>query len=63
MVYYKLEEATRATNHAASIRPFQRAKNGRAAFKTIINQFAGVDKWNAEIQKQEDIMHTQKWKG
>ena len=27
-VYYKLEEATRATNYAASIKPFQRAKNG-----------------------------------
>jgi hypothetical protein len=62
-VYYKLEEATRATNYAASIKPFQRAKNGRAAFKAIINQFAGVDKWNAEIQKQESIMHTRKWKG
>jgi hypothetical protein len=26
---FKLEEATRATSHAASIKPFQRAKNGR----------------------------------
>ena len=48
----------RATNYAALIKPFQRAKNGHEAFKAIINQFAGVDKWNAEIQKQESIMHT-----
>jgi hypothetical protein len=30
-VYYKLEEATRATSYAVSIKPFQRAKNGRDA--------------------------------
>jgi hypothetical protein len=62
-VYYKLEEATRGTNYAASIKPFQRSKDGRAAFKAIINQFAGVDKWNAEVTKQEAVLHTRKWKG
>ena len=62
-VYYKLEEATRGTNYAASIKPFQRAKDGRSAFNAIITQYAGVDKWNAEITKQEAVLHTRKWKG
>ena len=62
-VYYKLEEATRGTNYAASIKPFQRSKNGRAAFDAIISQYAGVDKWSAEITKQEAVLHTRKWKG
>jgi hypothetical protein len=31
-VYYLLEEATRTTSYAASIKPFQRTKNSRAAF-------------------------------
>ncbi len=30
-VYYLLEEATQSTGYAASIKPFQRQKNGRAA--------------------------------
>ena len=29
-VYYKLEEATRGTQYAATIKPFQRRRNGRA---------------------------------
>ena len=30
LVYYYIEGATRSTTYAASIKPFQRAKNGRA---------------------------------
>ena len=29
VVYYHLEEATRGTSYAASIKPFQRGKDGR----------------------------------
>ena len=36
-VYYKLEEATRATSYAASIKPFQRTKNGRDAWLALSN--------------------------
>jgi hypothetical protein len=43
-VYYKLEEATRATSYATSIKPFQRAENGRMAWLALSNQYAGNDK-------------------
>ena len=33
VVYYHLEEATRGTSYAASIKPFQRRKDGRGAWK------------------------------
>ena len=36
-VYYKLEEATRATSYAASIKPYQRTKNGRGAWLALSN--------------------------
>ena len=49
-VYYKLEEATRGTPYAASIKPFQRAKQGREAWLEITGQYAGKDKWAAEIK-------------
>jgi hypothetical protein len=62
-VYYKLEEATRGTSYAASIKPFQRAKDGRGAFEAIINQFAGEDKWESEIKAKEEVLHGLKWKG
>jgi len=62
-VYYKLEEATRATSYAASIKPFQRSKNGRDAWLALSNQYAGNDKWEAEIKRHEQLLHTRQWKG
>ena len=62
-VYYALEEATRSTSYAASIKPFQRSKNGCGALLALTNQYAGNDKWEAEICKQNDLLHTCVWKG
>jgi hypothetical protein len=62
-VYYKLEEATSATSYAASIKPFQRTKNGREAWLALTNQHAGKDKWEAEIKRHEQLLHTGLWKG
>ena len=56
--YYALEEATRSTSYAASIKPFQGTKNGRGALQALTNQYAGNDKWEAEIHKQDDLLHT-----
>jgi hypothetical protein len=47
-VYFKLEEATRSTPYADSIKPFQRTKDGRAAFLALSSQYVGEDKWEAE---------------
>ena len=62
-LYHKLKEATRTTQYAASIKPFQRRKDGRGAWLALRNQYAGKDKWEAEIKKQENLIHTKKWKG
>ena len=62
-VYYALEEVTRSTSYAASMKPFQRTKNGRGALQALTNQYAGNDKWEAEIRKQDDLLHTRVWKG
>ena len=56
-VYYKLEEATRSTTYAASIKPFQRKKNGRAAYLALVSQYAGDDKWESELKIQDNILH------
>ena len=62
VVYYHLEEATRGTSYAASIKPFQREKDGRRAWKALTSQYAGKDKWEAEIKHQEQLLHTRIWK-
>jgi hypothetical protein len=61
-VYYYLEEATRGTSYAASIKPFQRRKDGRSAWFALVHQYAGVDKWQAELKRQDELLHTRKWK-
>ena len=63
VVYYHLEEATRGTSYPASIKPFQRGKDGRGAWKALTSQYAGKDKWEAEIKCQEQLLHTRIWKG
>ena len=62
-VYYDIELAVRGTAYAATIRPFQRNKDGRSAFLSLCNQHAGNDKWQAELKKSEDVLHNRVWKG
>ena len=62
-VCYYLEEATRSTQYASSIKPYQRNKNGRDAWLAIVRQYAGKDKWDKEIKLQDDFLHTSQWKG
>lgn len=62
-LYSLLEEATRSTQYASSIRPFSRRKDGREAYLALKRQYAGKDKWQAEIKKQENFIHTRVWKG
>jgi hypothetical protein len=62
-VYFKMEEASRGTPFADSIKTYQRRKDGRGAYFAIVAQFAGNDKWEAEIKKSTTILHQRKWKG
>jgi hypothetical protein len=57
-VYHYLEDATRSTAYAASIKPFLRRKDGRGAWLALLGQYAGNDKWEAEIKIQEAVLHT-----
>ena len=63
VVYYHLDEATRGTSYEASIKTFQKQKDGMGAWKALTSQYAGKDKWEAEIKRQEQLLHTRIWKG
>ena len=58
-----VEEGLRGTSCLASIKPHQHAKNGRGSHRSIVSQCAGADKWQAELEKQEDVAHNRIWKG
>ena len=58
-----LEEATSSNIYTSSIQPYSWHKDGRGAWFTITNQYSGKDKWGAELKKQDDLLHTYKWKG
>ena len=62
-LYQYVEEATRSTEYAPSIRPFSRRKNGRGAWLALLGQYAGKDIWLAEIKRCEQIIHGRIWKG
>ena len=62
-VYFKVEEATRGTQYAASIKPFSHNENGRGAFLALLSQHAGKAKWTSVITQMSNLLLTVKWKG
>ena len=45
LMYSMLEESNSGTIYASTIKPFRKAKDGRAACLTISSSHAGTDKW------------------
>ena len=51
------------TQYATSIKHFQQHRDRNGAWNTLTSQYTGKDKWEAEIKKQEQLLHTCVWKG
>lgn len=62
-LYSKLEESTRSTVYAVSIKPFQQKMDGKTAYDAIIKQYVGDYKWTTEVVKYDALLHNDKWKG
>ena len=45
------------------LRLFKEEKMGGGHWKALTSQYAGKDKWEAEIKHQEQLLHTRVWKG
>eukprot|EP00957_Ditylum_brightwellii_P028418 2145755-Ditylum_brightwellii.AAC.1 len=56
-VYYCLEEAVQGTQYALSLKSYQQVKNGRGALVSITQQFAGTNKWQAELSMRDKFLH------
>ena len=62
-VYNAIEEATRVSIYATTIKSFARKKDGRGAWLSIVTSHVGVDKWE-RIQKEcSSWLMTAKWNG
>ena len=61
--YSLLDEATRGTVYAPTIKPYSRTKNGRSAWEAIISSHAGNDKWEQIEKSQTKFMINHKWNG
>ena len=62
-VYSLLEEATRNTVYAPTIKPYARKKDGRSAWRSLISSHAGKDKWE-KLQKDKMLfLINTKWNG
>ena len=62
MVYDSLEKATRGTEYASSLKPFQKTKDGRRALEALATQYTGKDKWKLILADQQQFLHNRKWK-
>ena len=58
-----LEEATRSTSYAASIKPYERTRNGRGAWQALNTQHTGEDKCKAMLKLAVTYVTTTKWDG
>lgn len=63
LVFGDIESATRGTSYAATIAPFKRTRNGRAAFMAIKGQHAGPAMWDKEVRKCQDLLLNRKFTG
>ena len=63
LVYSMLEEATRGTIYAPTIKPFARLKNGRGAFLALVQSHAGDDKWEQVKKNKLNFLMNTKWNG
>ena len=62
-VYSLLEEATRSTVFASTIKPFARRKDGRSAWQSMVSSHAGADKWEALQKEKSKFLMNTKWNG
>jgi hypothetical protein len=62
-VYSMLEEATRGTVYASTVKPYGRRKDGRSAWNSMVSSHAGNDKWEQLQNERSKFLMNTKWNG
>ena len=60
---YHLERSHQGNLLCSLNQAFPERKRWKGAWKALTSQYAGKDKWEAEIKHQEQLLHTRIWKG
>lgn len=63
LVYSMLEEATRSTIYASTVKPFTRTKDGRGAWLSMLSSHAGKEKWEQLFRDCSKFLMNTKWNG
>jgi len=63
LVFTAIQKAVLGTQYSASVEPFKKAKDGRAAYEALNRQHAGEAVWKSHLKKAEAVLHLSKWKG
>ena len=49
--------------NSASMKPFQRKKDGSNSWLSIVNQHSRDDQWKPQLKKSKDCINSKVWKG
>ena len=62
-VYLMLEEATRSSIYASTVKSYSKTKDGRVAFLSMVASHAGKDKWEKLVKDRTKFLMNTKWNG
>ena len=62
-VYSMMEEATRGSVYASTVKPYSRKKDGRSAWMAMVSSHAGTDKWEQLQKDRSKFLMNTKWNG
>ena len=59
-VYFDLVKTLHGTVYASSLKPYQKTKDRKGAFNAVVTQYTGIDKWDSELKRCQDILFSKK---
>ncbi len=62
-VYFKLEVATRGIQYVESLKTYQRSKDGRGEYFSLLAHYCGEEKWETKLKETTLMLQTLKWRG
>ena len=62
-VFQILQDLTHNTSHESSIKPYQRARDGRGAYLALCQHNLGTSKWDKIIESAETYVLRREWNG
>jgi hypothetical protein len=62
-IFDMLHDSLQGTPYGATINPHKRKKDGRKAWLAVLMQWAGQDRWDAEVKRENAFLTSHIWKG